>query len=94
MTFELSPGLGVHHPFIAPHIVHTGPALSVSLAFTFRTARSDLLSDAHRFNQRVRAWGLKPGPVGSNLQDDRIKAHVIRAMRKAKRVLRGKPAES
>lgn len=41
MSFELEPGLGVHHPFIAPHLVRTGPQPSVSLAVTFRTPRSD-----------------------------------------------------
>lgn len=94
MSFELRPGLGVHHPFIAPHIVRTGPALSVSLAFTFRTARSDLLSDAHRFNQRLRAWGLRPGPVGSTPRNDRFKANLVRALRRAKQVLRRAPAAS
>jgi hypothetical protein len=28
MRFELQPGLGVHHPFIAPHLVHTGPRVA------------------------------------------------------------------
>src|SRR5213078_1776903 len=50
MTFELAPGLGVHHPFIAPHLVTTGKQLSISLAITFRTQRSDVWTDAHCFN--------------------------------------------
>lgn len=86
MTFELEPGLGVHHPFIAPHLVRTGPELSVSLAVTFRTPRSDQWSDAHRFNERVlRRLGLPAGRVGSAAPSaNGAKAATIRALRKGK----------
>jgi hypothetical protein len=49
-AFELEPGIDVHHPFIAPHLVHTRSGLSISLAITFRTPKSDESTDAHRFN--------------------------------------------
>lgn len=78
MRFELQPGQGVHHPFIAPHRVHTGPQLSVSLAVTFRTRRSDMWTDAHRFNARVRGLGLRPGPVGRSEWVDRAKCGLAR----------------
>lgn len=61
MTYELAPGLGVHHPFIAPHRVHTGSEASISLALTFRTRHSDIWTDVDRakselarISQRVR----------------------------------------
>ena len=82
-TFELAPGLGVHHPFIAPHLVTTGPALSISLAITFRTPSSDRRSDAHRFNHRARRFGLHRLPLG-----DRGKAAVVRTIRRARGTLR------
>jgi hypothetical protein len=82
--FELSPGLGVHHPFIAPHLVETGSALSISLAITFRTQASDLRSEAHRFNMRLRRLGLNPAPVGRDAIRDRAKALLHRSLLKAK----------
>jgi hypothetical protein len=82
-TFALAPGLGVHHPFIAPHLVTTGPELSISLAITFRTPSSDLWSDAHAFNHRARKLGLDRIPIG-----ERGKAAVVRTLRRAKSVFR------
>lgn len=87
MVFELRPGLGVHHPFIAPHLVHTGPELSISLALTYRTRQSDAWTDAHRLNQRLRGIGLHPGSVGRHAWVDHAKAGVVRAGRRAKAVL-------
>ena len=89
MRFQLEPGLGVHHPFIAPHLVHTGPELSISLAITFRTPRSDDWSDAHHFNERMRRLGLTAGRVGQVEWIDKTKARIFRAARDAKRIIRG-----
>ena len=82
--FDLEPGLGVHHPFIAPHLVYTGPALSVSLAITFRTRTSDVWSNAHRMNQRLRQMGLQPSPVRRHALVDETKSALLRAYRQAK----------
>ncbi|MBB3228586.1 hypothetical protein FHW69_003228 [Luteibacter sp. Sphag1AF] len=76
--WNLTPGLGVHHPFIAPHRVHTGSELSVSLALTFRTRHSDMATDAHRLNARLRGLGLHPRAVGRSEVVDRAKCHVAR----------------
>jgi hypothetical protein len=89
--FELRPGLGVHHPFIAPHLVTTGANVSISLAITFRTPHSDLLSDAHRYNDRLRPYGLGRVPVGRHAGVDWLKAGLTRLARGAKRVLRQWP---
>jgi hypothetical protein len=89
MEFNLHPGLGVHHPFIAPHLVHTGQEISISLALSFRTRQSDLRTEAHQFNYKLRQFGLKPGPVGRHDAIDRVKAVTIRAIRRARAALRG-----
>ena len=81
MTFDLRPGLGVHHPFIAPHRVHTGSALSISLAFTFRTRQSDWRTRAHAFNHALRRRGLSPRPVGQHQMLDRAKAVALQVAR-------------
>lgn len=88
MVFELRPGLGVHHPFIAPHLVHTGPELSISLALTYRTRQSDTWTDAHRFNQQLRRLGMHPDAVGRRAWEDGAKAAVVRAARQARAALR------
>ena len=89
MTFELTPGLGVHHPFIAPHLVKTGRELSISFAITFRTARSDVWTDAHRFNHGLRKrFGVAPIAVGRVAPVDTAKAGVIRWSRAARKLLR------
>ncbi len=79
--FALEPGLGVHHPFIAPHLVTTGPNVSVSLAVTFRTPKSDMWSEAHRYNDRLRRFGLGRIPVGEHATVDAFKARVMRTLR-------------
>lgn len=86
--FNLSPGLGVHHPFIAPHLVHTGPELSISLAITFRTPRSDKWSDAHVFNQRfLRRLGVPAGRVGRYEHVDGLKAGLLHTLRGARKIM-------
>jgi hypothetical protein len=87
--FDLQPGLGVHHPFVAPHLVTTGPNLSISLAITFRTPRSDVWSDAHVFNYKLRRFGLGRIPVGQSAAVDTVKAGFIRAVRRAKAAVKG-----
>jgi hypothetical protein len=88
-VFELRPGLGVHHPFIAPHLVTTGPNVSVSLAITFRSPRSDIWSDAHVFNYKLRRFGLGRIPVRENDLVDATKAGCIRALRRARATFKG-----
>lgn len=88
MHFQLRPGLGLHHPFIAPHVVTTSSGLSISLAFTFRTEWSELRMDAHRMNHRLRQLGLNPASIGRRPYLDATKAHSLRAVRPALRMLR------
>ncbi len=88
--FELAPGLGVHHPFIAPHLVRTLSQVSISLAITFRTPRSDVWSDAHRFNERVlRRLHLPAGNVRRSAAIDLTKAAIYRIARSAHRLQGG-----
>lgn len=89
ISFDLRPGVGIHHPFIAPHVVKTGPELSISLAITYRTRGSDVWADAHRLNHRLRALGLKPRAVRQNGIVDTSKATVMRAVRRARATVAG-----
>jgi hypothetical protein len=85
--FELEPGLGVHQPFIAPHLVSTGPQVSVTWAVTYRTRTSDTWTAAHRFNHALRGLGLKPRPVGDVPVLDRAKSGLLQSARRAKALL-------
>ena len=87
MRFALEPGLGLHHPFIAPHLIRTNDSLSISLAITFRTRRSDRWADAHKFNHRLRGLGMNPTPVQHSALLDAAKATMIRAGRPGRRLL-------
>lgn len=88
LHFSLRPGLGVHHPFIAPHRVWTHSNLSVSLAFTFRTRQSDRDTAAHQFNARLRRLGLKhPKPVGDSTWRDGAKALSLHALQRLRHPL-------
>jgi hypothetical protein len=81
MRFDLQPGIGVHHPFIAPHTARTGGDLSISLAVTYRTRGSDRVSLLHKVNGRLRRLGLHPKPVGIDPRVDAIKAVAGGAIR-------------
>lgn len=86
--YDLEPGIGVHHPFIAPHLVTTGPEVSVSLAITFRTRKSDTWAAAHRVNHYLRRVGLQPTPVARNPVLDVAKAAIVRPALEVKNRLR------
>src|SRR5581483_8193712 len=71
--YEIGPGDGVHHPFIAPHLVTNGPSLSISWAFTFRTRGSDRKGHILKMNHYLRRLGLKPSPEGASPVKDAVK---------------------
>jgi len=87
-SFDLTPGTGLHHPFIAPHLITTRSDLSISLAVTYRTELSDIWTDAHALNHRLRKLRLSPSPVGIALHRDRRKARALRLLRRARRSIR------
>jgi len=74
MHFDLQPGMGVHHPFIAPHSLRTGDDVSVSMAVTYRTRGSDAVALLYQLNHALRRVGLRPRPVGQSPGIDRAKA--------------------
>jgi len=84
IVFNLAPGLGVHHPFIAPHLVRTGPDVSISLAITYRTPQSDTWTDAHRFNHHLRQLGWKPTSIRHSALLDRAKAGLQHIAQRAR----------
>ena len=72
-TFPLSPGAGVFVPLHAPHVVRSGPDPSISIAVTWKTARSRELGILHAVNGRLRDLRLNPASPGRRPGLDRAK---------------------
>jgi hypothetical protein len=78
--FTLEPGTGLHHPFIAPHLVESGSEVAVSLAITYRTRGSDRISDLHKINHHLRRFGISPRRPGASPLMDSLKMAAFRPM--------------
>jgi hypothetical protein len=68
----IQPGVGIHHPFIAPHLVETLER-SVSWAITFRTRSTDRTTELAKINHRLRRLGMRPGRPGQGGVADAVK---------------------
>jgi Cupin-like domain len=92
-VFELRPGDGVHHPFIAPHMVENGAELSVSFAVTFRTRGTDRKTNVYKANHYLRRLGLKPKPPEESLLRDEAKSKAYSALRTLTSVVKNQRAQ-
>jgi hypothetical protein len=90
-SFPLGPGDGVHHPFLAPHAVQNGPAISVAMAFTFRSKASHRRVLVHRANHRLRRLGLDPTPYGRSPARDSLKSLAYGALMRARAAGKARP---
>jgi hypothetical protein len=88
LVYELTPGLGVHHPSTAPHWVKNGDAVSVSFSITFRSAASNRRDRVYRANHALRRLGLEPRPFGALAPLDSLKSAAYRAYSGARGLLR------
>lgn len=85
MRFDLKPGFGLHHPFIAPHCGKTGDGVTVSLAVTYRTLASDRTTLLYETNHRLRQLGLRPRAVGATSRLESVKFAAASAIKRAVR---------
>ena len=81
-AFALAPGDAIHVPVKAPHFVHNGPAVSVSLSVTWRSERSVAEGELHSFNALLRRRGLPVGTVSATPERQGIRRLAYRIMRK------------
>ena len=93
VPFLQRPGLGVHHPWGAPHAVECGSEVSVSLSINFRSDEMKRRIALHELNHRLRRLGLTPVGVGQSPWRDALKFLALRGYRSVKEKLRGKTAE-
>jgi len=78
MVFELSPGLAVHQPPLAPHWVRTGSRHhSVSLSILFFLREYDAVAKVYQVNHYLRRLGLRPASPGRSPLGDRVKRLVM-----------------
>ena len=78
MVFELSPGLAVHQPPLAPHWVRTGSQRhSVSLSILFFLREYDAVAKVYQVNHYLRRLGLRPARPGRSTLRDRVKRLVM-----------------
>jgi len=86
-VFELTPGLGLHFPPLAPHWVKNGDAVSISFSITFQSPRLEARTRVYKMNARLRKWGWNPSPYGRSALRDAAKSHGLRLFTSAKRLL-------
>ena len=73
-VFHLTPGVAVHHPPLAPHLVRNGDRVSVSVSIGFCTRTLDRRAKVYQFNSLMRRAGLRPARPGQSSLRDRMKA--------------------
>ncbi len=84
--YELNPGQAIYVPVMAPHFVRNGDKPSISLSITWRSEWSFAEADVRAFNALIRKAGLRPKAPARFPEQNRFKANIWRAMRKARLV--------
>ncbi len=82
LAVTLHPGDAIHVPVKAPHFVQNGPAVSISLSITWRSARSVAAGELHSFNALLRKRGLPVVKVGARPESQSVQRLLYRIMRK------------
>jgi hypothetical protein len=77
LQVQLRPGVGIHHPPLAPHWVKNGNQYSVSLSFLFFLRRFDRQAKVYQFNALLRGLGLHPTPPGRSELKDAAKIALL-----------------
>ena len=88
LTYPMKPGVGVHIPPHAPHMVKNGPTYSISLSTSFYTRDRVRLVNVYSMNARLRRLKLSPAAPGVHPGRDRIKAGTWRGLRGARNSVR------
>jgi hypothetical protein len=92
-SYQLTPGRGVYIPPVAPHWVHNGPAISLSVTLTYFTAATVRENMIEAFNGRLRSFHMDPRQPGQSASADVAKVAVMRAWGLARRIRPGSRQE-
>ena len=93
-SYPLTPGRGVYIPPVAPHWVHNGPAVSLSVTLTYFTAATERENMIEALNGRLRSFHLDPRQPGQSASADVAKVAVMRAWGLARHMRRGSKQEA
>lgn len=77
-SYQLIPGRGVYIPPIAPHWVHNGPAVSLSVTLTYFTRATERENMIEAFNAKLRRLRMTPRPPGHSVTSERFKVAAMR----------------
>ena len=75
--YQLTPGRGIYIPPVAPHWVHNGPAISLSVTLTYFTAATERDNMIEAFNAKLRRLHMHPHPPGH--RTDTLKVAAMKA---------------
>lgn len=92
-SYPLTPGRGVYIPPIAPHWVHNGPDISLSVTLTYFTSATERENMIEAFNGHLRALHLTPRGPGRAAPVDLAKVTAMRVWGVARSARPGSRAE-
>ncbi len=72
--FDLTPGVGVHHPPLAPHLVKTGDEVAISVSINLCHESIDHRAHTYQTNHLLRKLGVTPRTPGRSGTRDRLKS--------------------
>ncbi|AZZ36013.1 hypothetical protein CIK05_04140 [Bdellovibrio sp. qaytius] len=88
--FNFKKGEAIHIPFVSGHYVKNGTDdISISLSFFFHSDETLRWSNAMKFNNRIRRFGVSPNPVGIKQGLDKIKAKAFPLVHRMMSLMRG-----
>ena len=79
-AYALTPGVGVHHPPLAPHRIDNGAAVSVSLSLYYAMPDMEERAHVYQVNYCMRKLGIRPRSPGESAFWDRAKIGLMRAL--------------
>jgi hypothetical protein len=83
IVFNLNDQSAIHHPPLAPHWVHNGNSVSISLGLSFCTRQLDRRARVYQANQCMRRLGLLPSPPDHYRLVDSVKSVFINLFSKS-----------
>lgn len=78
--FVLTPGLGVHQPPLAPHLIRNGATASISVAVYYTLPETERRAHVYQVNYLMRKLGINPKSPGESIFWDRAKEKLMLAL--------------
>jgi hypothetical protein len=92
-AYDLKAGYGVHIPVTAPHWVQNSNNVSVALSVNYELKSTERLQRLHRFNRKLRRFGVTPTPPLVSPWRDGIKLAAAGGVEALRSVAKPAPAQ-